>query len=1550
MKKIKLISSAKLTALSMGLLLAVFCVLGMSFTPYEEAEEGASGPRKSHYHKDKTSCDTEVNHGALDYAEATAVTTGGGTVTISSPSGGGTVTSGDNTTSGANNGDQVVLKWNCGSTANNANNTTEAAHKRVIRFVATPDENHSFAGWSKDGTEAQIEAEGTPYDEEMFIDDWNQNNGSHESEAKALKLKYYAVFKEKKNVTVTFAVAEGGTYTYDCPEGHGSVETAAGSVTTSNAITLSATPAAGYKFFGWYALNGNKEEFFSTTQSGLSKAFYDNVTVAAKFIPSDAVIFTVKGTDDVYYDLNQAANAAKSSSSKVVVPTANGVLYEGEYTIPSGVTLLIPFDAGYTVYTTQPSDIQNKAEGQVTTAYRKLTMKSGAKIIVANGGAISLGAKMCAASGGAAGSGSVNGQYGCIDMLGTSQIEIQNGGNLYVWGYIYSSDCVETIDGAKQLNYQSSVVAKSGATVYEAFQMGDNHGGTCLSNTYSKVFVTNQYFIQNIEVPLTLESGATEKVFGSMYIRGNQNTSATFIGSGGLFSMNSGSYVRKYFDPIKDRQVFDLYGTATMSSITVKASVGSISSSSYVLPLTNNMTINILSGSNATLSYSASMLPGLEINIEENATCNVSGSLFAYDADEWCISGVKYGMLGWTKPLKFSAYNGNSNNTIRNTYMATTKLPDAKLMVNGTLNVNGYLITTSSGANICSEGNGQIYFKNGGSKGDKVLYQVNGTSSDVTTISSTTPAKLKHADGTYLETSGAAANTTITYANGHWGWKGIWEWNEGETAKSHSAIAVDTASLENQKPTGVTPTKEQTTEEVFSFNGNWTVKETIEENQEIIYEPQFNAKPRPYTITWKDGKDRVIDTTQVEYGLKPAYNKVEMIVIVKDEKPYRASFNGGWSTTNDNTPDEVIDVNGEATYYACYDLKLILNVGEVPEEETAPHQEVEETQVDTQESLTVEENVTMAKTNVGNSGSLTITEGATLESGVTNVTEGGEMAVTAGASVITATTTVTTGGAVTIDNSNVTSTTTNVTGGAVAVSNEATLVTENLSVQNQGEVVVDNATVTTQNLDVQENSKVTIKNGATVNASTEGNDVVNPTTIAAGAEVEVEEGASFHTDEITLNVMQEPVIQVNDQNNEAPEINHNASQVSGNGEVTVKKAYFDFTHKDGFRARTWYAVAVPWEISIPAYENGGVYAKKNDAYVPMQLGSHFDLIHYNGAARAHYGNNPETYWYCWRYVEDDIAAGQPAVMTPGKLYMIYLAEATDVIRFEKMEDAAFHYAGEVQTESNYSSDAADANWNGIANPNTYTSDMTYDDAEVGQTYVVTLDAEGNPFGTYVVVDLSKIYVGLPVFVQTTSQPVVKNQAPKRHMLKAQAEVAPKIEVQIAPIGLTYSDRIFLQTENGKADTYVIGADVAKAGVSTRFAQMWVNRYDNKLCYNTVAPVNNSAYYPLGISIVRAGDYTISVPAENLNDKVYLTYDNRIIWDLSVAPYELSIEQGVNTRYGIRIIRNNAPAVATDIENVSGEEQENGVQKVLMNNQVYVLREGVLYTITGQKAQ
>mgnify|MGYP003321510357 CR=1 FL=1 len=153
--------------------------------------------------------------------------------------------------------------------------------------------------------------------------------------------------------------------------------------------------------------------------------------------------------------------------------------------------MLIPFDSTNTVYTTNPGYAGSYVQ---PTVYRKLTMDNGANIVV--NGAISVGSQICTAN---FHNGAPSGPSGFIDMESGSSITINNGAKLYAWGFITGS---------------GNVTITNGGRVYENLQIRDWRGGNCTSSMEGNdqgVFVFSQYFVQNIEASLTLESGAILK-------------------------------------------------------------------------------------------------------------------------------------------------------------------------------------------------------------------------------------------------------------------------------------------------------------------------------------------------------------------------------------------------------------------------------------------------------------------------------------------------------------------------------------------------------------------------------------------------------------------------------------------------------------------------------------------------------------------------------------------------------------------------------------------------------------------------------------------------------------------------------------------------------------------------------------------------------------------------------------------------------------------------------------------------------------------------------
>ena len=144
---------------------------------------------------------------------------------------------------------------------------------------------------------------------------------------------------------------------------------------------------------------------------------------------------------------------------------------------------------------------------------------------------------------------------------------------------------------------------------------------------------------------------------------------------------------------------------------------------------------------------------------------------------------------------------------------------------------------------------------------------------------------------------------------------------------------------------------------------------------------------------------------------------------------------------------------------------------------------------------------------------------------------------------------------------------------------------------------------------------------------------------------------------------------------------------------------------------------------------------------------------------------------------------------------------------------------------------------------------------------------------------------------------------------------------------------------------MVELDLAKAGVSTQVAQMWVDRYNTKLCVNTTAPIGTSATYPLGISVPQAGEYQIySATTMQDGQELYVTRNGKVIWNLAYGPYTLDAEPGTYSEYGLKLIQ--APATTTDIDQSASTNDQ--FKKVIIDNQVYIVRDGAVYTITGQK--
>lgn len=561
-----------------------------------------------------------------------------------------------------------------------------------------------------------------------------------------------------ENVDVTYYGADGASYVVDGNTLDSASASKISEILAGNSIALPAAPSVSSGTFAGWRLGHDG----SLRAAGETVTINNNTSVYPVIIEESLVApFTVN--DVSYYYWTDAAYNAGTSGTIVLnqdytLPTtmaANGVSPAGSayltgtdgnlnYIVPSGVTLLIPYDDANTLCTTEPvfygsegTFLDASANSWVKpTAYRTLKMASGTNLIV--NGALSISGKVCGAIGS---NGCPTGPLGFVAMESDSNITINSGAFLYAWGYITGS---------------GSVTVKNGGTVYENFQLRDWRGGDAASGMIDKdqkVFPVSQYYVQNVEVPMTFEAGALE--YGYMCLVAAKTfgeTTVPFIGGSGMFQ-NSGSVTKDYLEE-EDRLSAVVEGNLTMSNLNLQISSYKMNSSKYVLPLTNNMSIKIKNGE-TVIGQDMCLLPGAEITVDKGATVSLASgvSFFIYDTAEWVDKGYVYSNCDM-KALAYVGANKGAPN-------ARAALADAKIVVNGTVDASsGYVYTTSGGANITSDGGGKVIMGTPGTA--TVTYQATQSGTTITFASiDISAALLKNANPAdeYTKTATGGAGT-----------------------------------------------------------------------------------------------------------------------------------------------------------------------------------------------------------------------------------------------------------------------------------------------------------------------------------------------------------------------------------------------------------------------------------------------------------------------------------------------------------------------------------------------------------------------------------------------------------------------------------------------------------------------------------------------------------------------------------------------------------------------------------------------------------------------
>ena len=375
-------------------------------------------------------------------------------------------------------------------------------------------------------------------------------------------------------------------------------------------------------------------------------------------------------------------------------------------------------------------------------------------------------------------------------------------------------------------------------------------------------------------------------------------------------------------------------------------------------------------------------------------------------------------------------------------------------------------------------------------------------------------------------------------------------------------------------------------------------------------------------------------------------------------------------------------------------------------------------------------------------------------------------------------------------------------------------------------------------------------------------------------------------------------------------------------QVTVDYAYYDL--KLNVAGHHWRAFGVPWQVNIDATPLKEVKTQAGDpSDRTLMLGRDYDIVYYNGAKRASSGAG---YW-CWEFVEN-----HEHVLQPGQGYMIQFVAPVGTVRFAKATGAPVIFTGTVDLDENASAIDVNNGWNAMSNPMPFHANMTN-----GPTVYVQAGEGG-----------AKVS---PVYASSGSEISPASLAPMRRTSatdKKYMALEDYYTVVISDAAGKKGGDICVLPEEDKENKYVIGHDLAQFGMSAAIPQIWVNRYDTKLALNTTALINEeTAEFPMGVYAPTAGEYTISLNAQPSDEyNVYLTRDGQAIWNLSDGAFTADLKAGIQSNYGLRLTVNKAPQVVTGVDEAVVD-AKGEIRKVMINNQVYIIRGEQVYTIDGQ---
>jgi len=163
-----------------------------------------------------------------------------------------------------------------------------------------------------------------------------------------------------------------------------------------------------------------------------------------------------------------------------------------------------------------------------------------------------------------------------------------------------------------------------------------------------------------------------------------------------------------------------------------------------------------------------------------------------------------------------------------------------------------------------------------------------------------------------------------------------------------------------------------------------------------------------------------------------------------------------------------------------------------------------------------------------------------------------------------------------------------------------------------------------------------------------------------------------------------------------------------------------------------------------------------------------------------------------------------------------------------------------------------------------------------------------------------------------------------------------------------ADQAFVRLADGANDGFELREDMSKVLVKSR-PNIYTFTGDYDVAYNEM-PIANCTI-PVGVVIRKNGTYTFSMPSNFSGTVTLIDTYAQTRTNLAIEDYEIYLDKGtIDDRFLLEIRIDNAPTAIDGVTDGSGTLKDGKVHKFIMNDQMYILRDGVLYDARGNRVK